>query len=344
MILTPQDDAESGLWFGDVEGCTWNTRGWTLQERSLSTRMLHFCRNKMYFECRTCRLSEEAEAYVTPQFELWPRDSNSVNLSSASTLEDKEATQNVFYKRWTSIVTAYCRRKLTKDFDKLVAIQSVAAEMTSVIGDSYISFAGMWEGNLNDALLWQGLRALSRPEKFRAPSWSWASLDGPIRWAKEPINSKPSHSLLQKVMIEILSFGNEVPGLDCPFLRVKAVLVPVAAVAECGHEERWLFGTRNFPYDIFMSHFQTQELSEIDPGMSSLTLGNQPSSVGRTRGVNPTKFAEGHLDMDDKDELTKSQRQLFYLHVQHTCRPSGLILERETGSDGVWKRVGKSVV
>ncbi|KIN03019.1 hypothetical protein OIDMADRAFT_97469, partial [Oidiodendron maius Zn] len=39
--------------YGDVDRSRWNTRGWTMQERSLSTRSVHFCKNKIYFECRS---------------------------------------------------------------------------------------------------------------------------------------------------------------------------------------------------------------------------------------------------------------------------------------------------
>jgi hypothetical protein len=56
--LEPMDE---GTWTGDVFSSTWNHRGWCLQENILSKRLLHFCKNKIYFECRTILTSEENE-------------------------------------------------------------------------------------------------------------------------------------------------------------------------------------------------------------------------------------------------------------------------------------------
>jgi hypothetical protein len=55
------------------------------------------------------------------------------------------------------------------------------------------------------------------------------------------------------------------------------------------------------------------------------------------------QFAEARLDLDDKDDLTKSQRSLCYLHVDR-ARPSGLILEAMAGFPATWKRVGIATV
>ena len=76
MILCDQDSSDIGNWSSDLEGSSWNKRGWTLQERSVSTRMLHFCNTKLYFECRGCLKSEEnepLERYKPRTFEMWPR-------------------------------------------------------------------------------------------------------------------------------------------------------------------------------------------------------------------------------------------------------------------------------
>lgn len=41
-----------------VDAVSWNTRGWTFQERLLSKRLLHFSANGLYWECRTMDCSE----------------------------------------------------------------------------------------------------------------------------------------------------------------------------------------------------------------------------------------------------------------------------------------------
>ncbi|KAG9229381.1 hypothetical protein BJ875DRAFT_200309 [Amylocarpus encephaloides] len=75
---------------------------------------------------------------------------------------------------------------LTKSNDKLVAIAGIAKTFESAFEGTYL--AGIWSSNIVRGLLWwvnkdrnlvgkSSIRALP----YRAPSWSWASVDGPIR-------------------------------------------------------------------------------------------------------------------------------------------------------------------
>ena len=336
LILVPQHDVETGLWFGDVEGSAWNTRGWTMQERSLSTRSLHFCRNKLYFECRTYRLSEEGEPfYLPPQFEMWPRGEVST-LDLHPTLDSNATYRKKLHDRWTGTVMRYCRRQLTKDFDKLLAIQSVAAEMSLRIADTYIPFAGMWKENLHFDLLWRALRGLSKPEKYRAPSWSWASIDGPINWTNDLLTMHQNHTSLQRLTFSVLDLGESGPGVEMPFLKVRALLVPIVFIVECDHDDRWLYRLRVLPYDICFSGIKVARDEGME-GIESLSLQEGSPKDASERLV---KIAEAQLDLDDKDNLTKSQRKLFYLQVQHTCRSTGLIVEQEDENICLWIRVG----
>ncbi|KAJ9666654.1 hypothetical protein H2201_003313 [Coniosporium apollinis] len=68
--------------------------------------------------------------------------------------------------------------KLTKPEDKLIALAGIVAVFQRFLGE-YL--AGIWRNWLPMDLLWcTRWKAWSRAEKFRAPSWSWASIDGPI--------------------------------------------------------------------------------------------------------------------------------------------------------------------
>lgn len=44
-------------WDHDIEYSWWNCRGWTLQERFLSRRILHFSHSRFYFECKIAHLA-----------------------------------------------------------------------------------------------------------------------------------------------------------------------------------------------------------------------------------------------------------------------------------------------
>ena len=78
---------------------------------------------------------------------------------------------------------------LTVPSDKLVALSGVAKRWESITNDEYI--AGMWRSRLEYYLLWRRIdvqgevnRSLSsRPNPYRAPTWSWAAVDGEVETA-----------------------------------------------------------------------------------------------------------------------------------------------------------------
>ena len=50
-----------GTWARDLNRAPWNERAWTMQERYLSRRILHFCERQIYWECRGENKSETGE-------------------------------------------------------------------------------------------------------------------------------------------------------------------------------------------------------------------------------------------------------------------------------------------
>ena len=90
-------------------------------------------------------------------------------------------SQSKFTAMWTEIVQRYSRCDLTFGSDKLIAISGIAKRMGLRMGfdkDDY--FAGMWRQDLLRQLLWYSFDPGARSEKYRAPSWSWASIDADL--------------------------------------------------------------------------------------------------------------------------------------------------------------------
>ncbi|KAH8193773.1 hypothetical protein TruAng_012063 [Truncatella angustata] len=84
---------------------------------------------------------------------------------------------------WEPVVEAYSNRNMTNQSDKLVAISAIAQVFAKAF--NYIYLAGLWRETLPLGLCWmvaQGIRK-PRPKELRAPSWSWTSIDNPIRYA-----------------------------------------------------------------------------------------------------------------------------------------------------------------
>jgi hypothetical protein len=105
---------------------------------------------------------------------------------------------------WQCIVTAYSLRFLTMDSDKLPAIAGFARKFWSFSQED-VDLAGLWKKSLVDDMLWarkeltsswhddhinsHGERGgdtvappRSKLQRYRAPSWSWASVNSCVRW------------------------------------------------------------------------------------------------------------------------------------------------------------------
>lgn len=81
------------------------------------------------------------------------------------------------------VIGTYSPRQLTIPSDKLVAISAMAKDAAGRLEDpgpeNYL--AGLWRQNLASGLLWKVKdRIRPRPTCYRAPSWSWVSVDGKV--------------------------------------------------------------------------------------------------------------------------------------------------------------------
>lgn len=162
-------------------------RGWVVQERVLAPRTLHFGSEYLLWECQRDRKTE-----LYPHG--YPRYTSplpSLTMGPSKYLSKREARSY-----WKELIREYSLCQLTEPRDKLVAISAIAKELNTLGGwGDYL--AGLWRSDILHDLLWvstaeskgSGTKAgtRSRPDVYRAPSWSWASIDGPIDWAKFPL-------------------------------------------------------------------------------------------------------------------------------------------------------------
>ena len=84
------------------------------------------------------------------------------------------------------MIQLYSTRELTYETDELPAIADFAHKHHNISKDEYL--AGIWFSDLHRQLLWSRLPAqlegsdcsLGKPKHYRAPSFSWAFIEGPI--------------------------------------------------------------------------------------------------------------------------------------------------------------------
>ncbi|KAN0104287.1 HET domain containing protein [Hyaloscypha variabilis] len=142
-------------------------RGWTLQERILPKRTLYCMRAQLFWECNQTRLCEmlPTEKPTEEDFRYGDRF-----LERTVTLSNQ----------WHRIVSGYSACELTHPRDKLVALSGLARRFQNITKETYV--AGLWKERLQSDLRWWVLlkSKASSPEVYRAPSWSWAHLDGQV--------------------------------------------------------------------------------------------------------------------------------------------------------------------
>lgn len=147
-----------------------NWRGWVLQERLLSKRILHFFPSQIYFETEFNHVMS-LETMTYEYLEDTPR-LGTKTITRSNPLH--------YIGEWRQIVEWYSRCALTRQTDRLPALAGIASIIQRRLSDDYL--AGLWGFSFIEDLCYvvaEGTKT-KKPKSPRAPSWSWASLDGAI--------------------------------------------------------------------------------------------------------------------------------------------------------------------
>ena len=172
-------------------------RGWALQERVLSSRMIIYGRWQMYWQCQSQMKSDGGR---TDRF-----DDKLAGLSVLDSLQMQSSghswstSDDAIWTGWAKVVQDYSRRRLAQPSDKLPALSGIANRFQNATNDYYC--AGLWKSSLLKGLKWivAPLLHQGRPSIYRAPTWSWASVLGAIfimNYHRPRKHSAASHTLI----------------------------------------------------------------------------------------------------------------------------------------------------
>ncbi|KAG6358475.1 hypothetical protein INS49_014359 [Diaporthe citri] len=166
--------------------------GQLLPERDVK-RTIHFAADQMYWECGKISVGEDhsnaqhrADMYFpTRSLLCLVDDFREFQRTPQRNKEEQFKLLNGVHTTWAKIVMHYSRCGLTRPGEKLPALLSLSLALGNMLGNPF--HEGHYFDNsphVLDGLLWMAYKdsTLTRPPQNRAPSWSWASVDGEIEF------------------------------------------------------------------------------------------------------------------------------------------------------------------
>ncbi|KAH9863596.1 hypothetical protein J1614_009528 [Plenodomus biglobosus] len=152
------------------------------QERLLSQRVVHFAEHELIWECKTsvdCECAMvDSDVRLLSSIDLRKFLLDSRDLSKCHMAGHRD------HDPWYDLVEQYTRQSLSIQSDIFPALQGISKRFQRHRNSIFL--AGLWESSIINDLLWRSNcvdeQKKTRPEQWRAPSWSWASVLGPVEW------------------------------------------------------------------------------------------------------------------------------------------------------------------
>jgi len=191
-----------------------SSRAWAFQESAMSRRILSYQKEQIVWQCKTKKQYKNGPLNVQP-------------------LQAQ--------KPWVDCVVQYTKCELTFQDDRLMAISAYAKSKHKEYqaqGSENKYLAGLWQSGLVDHLLWisKVKPPPPRPTNYRAPTWSWASINGPVEFvpaerkgtrhcaiellsasmATNPLNPFGTLEKMPLSYLHLRGFLKAVPGMEIP--------------------------------------------------------------------------------------------------------------------------------
>ncbi|KAK0703454.1 heterokaryon incompatibility protein-domain-containing protein [Lasiosphaeria miniovina] len=319
-----------------------NARAWCLQERELPMRALSYGSQQAFWECERMRASEDGHV-VTQQGSHLMQLCLTGNIGDSVFARPQRGTgsesDQVNWVDWYRMIERYSTRQITKDTDRLPALSGLAQAVTRKIGGEYM--AGLWKSGLLEGLMWyraQPGSVLAVTPEYVAPSWSWASVAGSIKfpmysWYSKRARWKAEMSDFES-LAQYISHMTEQKDLD-PYgqlrgghLTVKVPLLAVTSLRPC---------QANAP---LISNLFGQEPSRPDAIDTAIEV--EAGEEGATKKVwiegGFDRPADGDIKVYGQVSVILLTRLPYVLEDGFLEHCFGLIVVKE--ADGRYRRVG----
>ncbi|KAI1123145.1 heterokaryon incompatibility protein-domain-containing protein [Nemania abortiva] len=290
----------SQSYWDEFEPITW--RGWCYQEKVLPARSLVYASDTLKYYCQTetvnigGALCEPSTGMRLPH-----------GVYQTAPLEcELDAVQ--FRQSWLAALFQYTMRNLTISSDRLPAFAAISEHFSKLNHDQYL--AGLWRKTLLLDLLWEVEDKCERPGVYRAPSWSWASVDGLIsaEWGLDELAKPQDTEDAKNLRIATV--------VDCQ-VTVASALAPYGEVTG---------GLLTLSGLLFKVH--------SDEAVDEITLSFGSGSESRSAGSILTT----------RDAIEDWSDELYAVPLLWNVRGSfmyGLIIRRDSGMTLLYQRLGR---
>ncbi|OGM47184.1 hypothetical protein ABOM_003946 [Aspergillus bombycis] len=310
------------------------SRAWCLQERYLAQRVLLYGARQLFWECRALSRAEDGDLRLGNLHNL---DRLRGTASSTRTIFGPRpgGDSEVNYRGWYEMIEEYTQRSITHQSDRFPALSGVADAIAQTSKDVYL--AGIWRKGLVEGLLWCAMNReepLQKPTSYRAPSWSWASVEGHVqfivyhfiercRWKRGIADYE---QLATFVDCDVKKDGPDIYGtINSGSLRLHAPLLPVKRLYPAND-------TSPVP-EVLLPPLQNSTVDQV----VEVEVGNKSFYL--------------HAGFDLTPEPVLPQQQLFVLFLarlpdgNHGFSPFmdhrfGLLVRRTDKDSEVYERVG----
>ena len=265
-----------------------NSRAWCLQEEVLCTRLLFFGTDEIAWKCHEQFVRELGDGRGwSPWFSYNVQAPAPLNFSTPT----KKNSQNPLLL-WNQIIANFSGRDLSVPEDRLPSISGIARRFHGQLHGEYC--AGLWLDQSLSQLLWlsdaatgasfrafRRNRPSSRPPSYRAPSWSWASLDGSVSYHIANFQETD-------ICAELLSHSVTLSGEDAfghisaaeITLRAPAVMCYATREDLSGHNPKvWLDDSEALLVDVDVPDECTGEAKVVGE-MVCLQVTNNDGAIG----------------------------------------------------------------
>jgi hypothetical protein len=312
------------------------SRGWTFQEAALSRRTVHYTANEIIWVSLNGGVVEDGSV-IDEVSDICCGD-----FLRNSAIGGWNSDQ--LFRTWNSVVEQYSERKLTFPGDKLPAVSGLAAKFQQSaeahdLGSRHL--AGLWGNDLINGLCWCLNKRSSWfkpvPREYRAPSWSWASIDGAVTFESDLAYEYDCQPKAEVVEVQCSVPGkNPFGAVSEGFLTLRGPLMPVRVYA-FDPVDPWSYGVRLASETVDMLRVRDEidaykEYSITWASFSPDTMLCESAGFGKTRILTRTSVPDG--------SILESSAHCLVIAVDDNGEFLCLLIARTPGPVEFYTRIG----